>query len=321
MVVSREPALDRSGELADVAPVNLSLVPPAPPSVAPRDLPKILEGLLRSVRICGWRVGLESKARNVTLPILRGVFGAALHQTSEQAYSELFRPDGDDSAPAYLLRRSAHQLPYETVFEMILFDRALPHLAAIRAAWEIAGEMGLGRERHRFRVAHMAQLTAGGRPATVGEPAAAFPLSEATWPLAGDPAREPARLLFPEPLRMLRAKQLIERPTLRDLALAACRRLAGLVPLSARPTTFGLQGPVIAAADGIASQPFVGQGGEVSRWSASQRQRIELQGVVGHLDLPEGPGPLWRLFAALQWTHCGKATVLGLGRLVVLPIW
>jgi hypothetical protein len=59
----------------------------------------------------------------------------------------------------------------------------------------------------------------------------------------------------------------------------------------------------------------------VGRWSATQQQFIELRGVTGHIDLPDGPGGLWRLLTALQWIHCGKATVVGLGRLVVLPIW
>ena len=51
------------------------------------------------------------------------------------------------------------------------------------------------------------------------------------------------------------------------------------------------------------------------RWSAAQRKEIELYGIVGDMVLPNGPGELWLLLSALQWSHLGKGTVFGMGQL------
>jgi hypothetical protein len=56
------------------------------------------------------------------------------------------------------------------------------------------------------------------------------------------------------------------------------------------------------------------------RWSAAQQAEVELHGVTGVMDLPEGPGELWPLLAAAGWLHLGKGTVFGLGRLEV-QLW
>ncbi|MEW6744994.1 MAG: CRISPR system precrRNA processing endoribonuclease RAMP protein Cas6 [Planctomycetota bacterium] len=46
---------------------------------------------------------------------------------------------------------------------------------------------------------------------------------------------------------------------------------------------------------------------------------MDLRGVCGMLELPDGPGELWPLLLAAQWLHVGKGTVMGLGRLDVEP--
>jgi hypothetical protein len=45
-----------------------------------------------------------------------------------------------------------------------------------------------------------------------------------------------------------------------------------------------------------------------------------MQGVVGTMDLPDGPGPQSPLIAAAQWLHLGKGTVMGLGQLRIIPL-
>lgn len=285
------------------------------------DLPKAFADVLAGIHVAAWRMGLASRGRDVPLAVLRGAFGAALHDLSLEAYEEVFRPDDGDGSPAYLLRRSAHKLPERSIFEMLLFDRALPFLDVVYDAMRLAGERGLGKERQPFLVERIAWLDPWCRPCVERAQERPFELDLAAWPLAGDPAHEPCRVFFPEPVRILRQKELVERPTLRDLVVAGCRRLAGLVAPEQRVVLKALQETGLDAADAVACQPFVGESGLVGRWSATQQQFIELRGVTGHLDLPEGPGAVWRLLAALQWVHCGKATVVGLGRVVVLPVW
>lgn len=285
------------------------------------DFAEATRRVLSPLRLAAWRMGLSERGRRVALTVLRGAFGAALHDLSCEAYAEVFRPDERDGSPAYLLRRSPHEMPGRGIFEMVLFDRALAHLDVVLDAMRLAGERGLGRDRTPFVVERLAWLDPRGRPCRERAVEGPFPLDLTAWPLAGDPAHEPCRLLFPEPVRILRRQVLIERPTLRDVVVAGCRRLEGLVAPEHRVSAHELQVAGLEAADAVVSQAFVGERGSVGRWSATQQQRVELHGVSGHLDLPEGPGLLWRLLAALQWTHCGKATVVGLGRVVITPIW
>lgn len=279
------------------------------------------EQLLAGIRVAAWRMGLQGHGDAIALPILRGAFGAALHELSMPAYQQVFRPEDGEGAPAYLLRHSPHRLPGSAIFELLLFEPAFGHLDVVLAAMQLAGERGLGRDRRAFAIRRLAWLDPWGRPSLDRDSEHPFELDLSAWPLAGDPARTPCRLLFPGPVRILRQKELIEQPTLRDLVVAACRRLAGFATPADLITIRVLQESCLAIADSLACQPFVGAADGVGRWSASQQRFIELQGVTGHLDLPEGPGPLWRLLAALQWLHCGKATVVGLGRVVITPIW
>jgi hypothetical protein len=277
--------------------------------------------LLAGVRVAAWRMGLAGYGDAIPLPILRGAFGAALHDLSMAAYERVFRPEEAEGAPAYLLRHSPHRLAGSALFELVLFEPAFEHVDVVLAAMQLAGERGLGRERRAFAIRRLAWLDPWGRPGRDREGERPFELDLSAWPLAGDPAQEPCRLLFPDPIRILRQKVLIEQPTLRDVVVAGCRRLAGFLPPTELVALRVLQESCLAVADTLAVQPFVGVADGVGRWSASQQRFIELRGVTGHLDLPDGPGPLWRLLAALQWLHCGKATVVGLGRVVITPIW
>ncbi|MBZ0153765.1 MAG: CRISPR system precrRNA processing endoribonuclease RAMP protein Cas6 [Planctomycetes bacterium] len=249
------------------------------------------------------------------------MFGAALHELDEAAYRVVFRPDEQDVSPGYMLRPCGHRVQGQALFELVLFDRALPYCEVVMRALQLAGERGLGRGRRPYQLARLAWLDAAGRPVQHRAQEVPFALDGCGWPLAGDPAETPCRVLLPEPARLLRKGALISAPTLRDLVVAGCRRLGSLTGRELREPLRQLQAAALEAADQTASQPFVGKSGSVGRWSASQHQHIELQGASGYLDLPDGPGPLWRLLAAMQWLHCGKATVVGLGRVVLTPIW
>lgn len=303
--------------LPELRPV---VAPPRLARLAPHELATATRRLCSGVHVAAWRLGLAS-ARRVELPVLRGVFGAALHELDENAYQEVFRTDEPDASPGYLLRHCGHRVDGQAVFELVLFDRALPYCDVVFEALQLAGERGLGRDRRPYRLSRLAWLDAGGRPVLELAQEQPFGLDEAAWPLAGDPATTPCRVLFPEPVRLMRQGNLIELPTLRDVVVAACRRLGMLLGPEAKEGARALQSAGLDCADRTASQPFLGAAGSVGRWSATQGQFIDLRGVSGHLDLPDGPGPLWRLLAALQWVHCGKATVVGLGRVVVVPIW
>ncbi|HID23178.1 MAG TPA: CRISPR system precrRNA processing endoribonuclease RAMP protein Cas6, partial [Planctomycetaceae bacterium] len=69
----------------------------------------------------------------------------------------------------------------------------------------------------------------------------------------------------------------------------------------------------------IRSGPWHGDRLDLLRYSARQKRELELHGVSGHFDLPDGPGSLWPLLLAAHWLHVGKGTVMGLGEIRIEP--
>jgi hypothetical protein len=118
---------------------------------------------------------------------------------------------------------------------------------------------------------------------------------------------------------LLRRGRLIERPTLADLAVAAWRRVQAFLPPASRPEWDQLRAGLLAEARRL--HPGLWHGGrlDLERWSASQQAELDLHGVAGVLDLPDGPGELWPPLAAAAWLHLGKGTVLGLGEVRIEP--
>ena len=143
-------------------------------------------------------------------------------------------------------------------------------------------------------------------------------MADAAWPWPDDPETTPCRLLFPTPLSLLRQGKLIQAPTLKDLVVRAGWRIESLLPARHRDAWCERRGAAIEIASRIPARPWQGYRLDLQRYSARQGREFQVHGVCGCLDLPEGPGPLWPLLAALQWIHVGKSTIVGLGQLQVV---
>ncbi len=283
-----------------------------------------LRSLLAGVSILPRRLSLDTPGVHATVPMLRGVWGAALHDLDAEAYTQVFEGVGTPvrRSPGYVLRPASRDPADAPAVEWMLIGAAIVHDQLLWRAWDVASGMGLGPERQRFRFRAVRTVAASGdfakdvssNPA-VGT-AGAWTLDTAAWPLDGDPAAIPCRLWFSAPLRILRSHRLITTPTLIDIVEAAFRRIECFVaPVAAdavRPSA-------LEAAGRAAATPWSGRRLDLVRWSANQQAEVELGGVAGHLDLPEGPGDLWPLLAALQWLHVGKGSTLGLGQLRISP--
>lgn len=294
----------------------------------PRDWYRRLERLEEDVRallapipVRALRLRLDLPGSSVPVPTLRGVLGRALHDGWPQVYETVFAPCGEDgrSTPLFVLRRAPPDDSRLPGVELVLFGAAVQRKTEMRAAWDRAGELGLGQSRRRFTVAKWTELNARGEPA--GPEESRWRLDEVDWPLTGDPAYTPCRLLFPEPLRILRRGKLVTRPRLADLVVAAARRIRALLPQEWQARARDYQEEILAAVAPVPQCPWEGRKDRVRRMSGSQERRIELRGVSGHLDLPKGPGPLRTLLSATQWLHLGKGTVLGMGRLRITNPW
>ena len=274
-----------------------------------------MTALLDRVAIRAWRLLLTTPQVTATVPMLRGVWGRALRHVDAAAYRQVFAPAGaaHRRLPRYILRPALPDPTTAPAVEWILLGVAESLEPALWRAWDIASGMGLGPTRAPFAIRERVPLGPGNE-GTRSE-AKRWRLSEAAWPLAGEPASTPCRLHFLAPVRLIRRGTLIEAPGLADIATAAARRAAGLAGEDRGEPYRNLIRGVQHEAAGLTAGPWRGERSDLVRWSAAQQREIDLYGVTGGLELPVGPGRLWPLLAAAGWTHIGKGTVFGLGQL------
>jgi hypothetical protein len=283
--------------------------------------------------------------------MLRGVWGAALCDLDEDVYHAVFapnehgsqaggdgrraRPDaggGQTSAAGYVLRPAPPDPQFAPAVEWILIGQAIEHDVALCRAWDIASGMGLGPQRRRFHLRKALALQSDGNPVEGGN---AWRLSDARFPSAPDqdspghspqgPAPKepvsgrvngsPCRLTFPAPVRLIRHGRLIEAPTLADIIVSACRRVRAYLPPALHAEWDSLSREALEHSRSIPAASWRGRRLDLHRYSATQRAEVDLRGVTGSIDLPQGPGEVWPLLAASQWLHLGKGTVMGLGEL------
>lgn len=341
----------------------------------PHPLADRLSAALSPIHVLPRRMLLDTPGVAATVPMLRGVWGAALHDLDPAAYAAVFGPNdpaarspdapwppgnapphrvaaglpapalpaaaaapqppgpaGGTEAAAYLLRPAPPDPQFAPAIEWILIGDATQHDFTLCRAWDIASGLGLGPQRLRFHLRRTVVLRPDGQ--TVDH-AAPWPLSDVQWraqahtpglssgrQLPDEPVRErapdePCRLVFPAPLRLLVRKQLIETPTLADLVVAAGRRVKAYLPAGLRADWDTLCRQALDVARGTPAAAWQGARLDLHRYSGRQHAELELRGVAGYLDLPQGPGELWPLLAAAHWLHLGKGTVMGLGQLVV----
>jgi hypothetical protein len=270
-----------------------------------------LRTILGHVRLAPFLLRLDTGTFQPTVAILRSVWGAALHAFDRAAYDAVFAPDSQVGSPGYIL---AHDPADPAAFHWRLVGAGLEHVPSLRRAWDIAAVMGLGSQRQRFVVREFLPLGPNCEPV---EPPDPWTLDRIVWPLTGNPASTPCRLVFPAGVRLLRDKHLLIRPTFADVAVACLRRLFPLLPDLPRGDLDELHDTLVEMARHWPARPWRGHRQDLHRWSARQKQEIELQGVKGELELPEGPGDLWPLLAGASWLHIGKNTTVGLGQMLV----
>jgi hypothetical protein len=275
----------------------------------------ILRLFLGQIRLLPRLIWLDTPGVQATVPMLRGVWGAALRGLDPAAYDAVFSPPGQGAVPGYLVRPAPPDLELAPAVHWFLFGPGISHDGSLRRAWDVGSGMGLGPQRRRFVCREFIPLGPDGRPAPQTKP---WPLADAVWPLPGPPDVTPCCLVFPAPLRLLRKGRLVETPSFADVVVSACRRIGALLEGEYRPDWERLSDECLAVARARTSR-WEGSRLDLHRWSAAQQAELELRGVSGSLDLPDGPGEVWPLLAAASWVHLGKSTILGLGQLQVRP--
>jgi hypothetical protein len=112
--------------------------------------------------------------------------------------------------------------------DFVLFGKACPAANdAVWAAWDRAGNQGIGAPRRRpFQITATVPLAWDGTPLRPARIQPGFTLVALRWPLGSLTAG--CRLDFPAPLRLIYRGRLIQEPALPDLIVAALRRIHAL---------------------------------------------------------------------------------------------
>lgn len=264
------------------------------------------------------RLSLSTPGVRATAPMIRGVWGAALHNLDRSAYNAVFareEKERGDTNPSYIVRPAPPDPKDSPALEWILIGEAIGYDETLLEAWRAAAMMGLGKKRQPFSLRKIRRIEPDG--ALGGSDGGGWPLGKARWPLKGDPASTPCRLVFPAPLRILRRGRLIGRPSLKDIVVAAARRVERSLPHSLGAVFREFRPLLLELAGNIPKDEWRGARLDLVRYSASQDKELVLQGVSGYLDLPSGPGELWPVLLAAQWIHAGKGSIVGMGQLVI----
>lgn len=294
---------------------------PEPKNTAAMTFQSQLLSHLAEIQILPRRLLLQLPDADATVPMLRGVWGAALHDLDQDAYARVFAPSqngSQHSVPLYLMRPAPPD-PNGSAIDFFLFGEGIELDPVLGNAWRSACEKGLGPTRTPFQI-----LGANCLPPRMEnvEPLglnSVWSLDQALGPFDDAGLIDtPCRLRFATPVRLIRNDRLIECPTLADVAIAAHRRVCSLLPRERRAEWDALREDLISFARKTSCGAWRGDPVDVERYSGRQRRKVVMKGVVGEMDLPTGAGVLAPLLAVLPWTHVGKGTIVGLGAVAFL---
>lgn len=256
------------------------------------------------------RLTLETGHVHTSSPQLRGVWGAALHDLYPHLFKRFFigeRPSGDNR-PLFVIRPGAATLDGLPTIDWIIFGEAAEYVDPLFDAWVEAASRGLGKNRIPFRIINVENNAPLGR---LGEQISH--IGELGWPCAD----QPCILQFPSPLRIIKASQLVTKPSLGTILQASLRRCSTLVNESQRDSFIAASQALIEDADFPKEGLWRGDRSDLVRYSGRQKREIQINGVSGCIELPEGPGVLWPLIAPATVLHIGKSTVVGMGQMLI----
>ena len=281
------------------------------------DKPSIVEQaapILRQVPILPMRFHLRKGAEPATAPMLRGVWGRALHDLDINVYQEVFHPQGHRVLPGYIVRPAPPDLDAAPAVEFILVGKATKYRDIALRAWDIASGMGIGKQREPFFIKDRIRLNSLGDLDCDLSP---WSLDESVQHFPHGLESQPCCLNFTSPLSLSRNKRLLTEPSLVDIVIKGCRRIGGFLPREFVGQWNQVKAGIVDAAKQITTSGWRGRRVDLKRYSGTQKNEFEVFGVMGQITLPDGPGDVLPLLAALEWLHLGKSTNVGLGQLVI----
>src|SRR3954470_23826370 len=107
----------------------------------------LAETTLGGLRVRAWRLHIDTPGVFANVPMLRGVWGAAMRTESEAIYQDLFE-GGEQGVPRYLMRPAPPGAMPSPAVEFLLFGTSTVESdAVVWAAWDRACHQGLGPAR------------------------------------------------------------------------------------------------------------------------------------------------------------------------------
>jgi hypothetical protein len=294
-----------------------------------------------------FRVGRPLRLHDYAGSALRGAFGHALKhiacvtQAPECKTCPLYRSCDytavfETPPPLDYARRKYSQIPNPFVIEppawggrdypagaefefaMVLVGPALQHLTSITTAWQRAFRFGIGPDGgtgHMVDV-HLesdgsAVMAAEAAGVLVHQPGVAIGPPPVSW--------QSVSLEFLTPLRLQRDGRILRPEVIsaRDLLMGMLRRTASFVEMHLA----GRMEVDFAELNRRASGIFMSGNLRWARWtrySHRQQQEMNLDGVIGRVQLEGDLAPFWPLLQLCQWLHVGKGATFGLGHYVML---
>lgn len=282
----------------------------------------MLADILDEVVILPTRLSLRTPHVFATVPMIRGVWGSALYKVNHKAYLEVFEGEGkqNQKTPLYILRPAPPDPQDSPAIEWIVIGKGLNYYDKLLKAWEVACDMGLGSNRYKFEITKRTILSPSGKALPSHIELSGWLLGSARLPFEADLRKFPCRLSFPFPLRLLRQGKLIEKPSLADITVACIRRISSFVGESAQARLGVMKPKLLEIAREIPTTGWEGERLDLIRYSGRQKVELEMRGVSGYIDLPEGAGDLLPLLSSAQWIHIGKGTIVGMGMLSITPL-
>ena len=102
------------------------------------DFVKHAQRFLAEIAILPRRLLLETPDVQATVPLLRGVWGAALHDLDPRVFATVFEtPDSAAFPPTYVLRPAPPDPKLAPAIDFTLFAAAIEHDAVLMRAWDI----------------------------------------------------------------------------------------------------------------------------------------------------------------------------------------
>jgi hypothetical protein len=108
-----------------------------------------LQSVLQSIEVLPRRMQLETPGVTATTPLLRGVWGAALHDLDRTAYQAVFSPNSG-RVPLYILRPAEPDPDFAPALDWTLIGHALRYEQSLARAWTSLRGWGWGRSGTDF---------------------------------------------------------------------------------------------------------------------------------------------------------------------------